>query len=315
MQPGRADAIRIRTMTGEDRSEVAELIYLSINHWYAIHGRPPIFQGGPAATEVFYDVYEALDPGCGIVAENPRTGRLMGSCFYHPRKRHVSLGIMNVHPNYFGAGAGKALLQHIIAYTERNGYAALRLTQSAFNLDSFSLYTTAGFVPRWAFQDMYLAAPRDGMRQRAPGLDRVRDATLADVPAMTELETHVSGISREQDYRYAIENKPGFWHASVCENPAGGIDGFMISCGHTAMNMLGPCVARADEHAAALILRELDHYPGRSPVFLIPMERAALVRQMYDWGARNCELHFCQVRGEFQPFRGISMPTFLPESA
>jgi hypothetical protein len=36
---------------------------------------------------------------------------------------------------------------------------------------------------------------------------------------------------------------------------------------------------------------------------------------MYDWGARNCELHFCQVRGEFKPFQGISMPTFLPETA
>jgi hypothetical protein len=35
---------------------------------------------------------------------------------------------------------------------------------------------------------------------------------------------------------------------------------------------------------------------------------------MYDWGARNCELHLCQVRGEFQPFRGISMPSFLPET-
>jgi hypothetical protein len=35
---------------------------------------------------------------------------------------------------------------------------------------------------------------------------------------------------------------------------------------------------------------------------------------MYDWGARNCELHFCQVRGEFQAFRGISMPSFLPET-
>ena len=124
----------------------------------------------------------------------------------------------------------------------------------------------------------------------------------------------LSGIEREQDYRYCIQNQLGFWHVSVYENAQRLVDGFLISCGHPAMNMLGPGVSRSESEAAALILRELDYYRGRSPVFLIPVERGALVRQLYDWGARNCELHFCQVRGEFRPFQGISMPTFLPET-
>jgi GNAT superfamily N-acetyltransferase len=308
------DRMRLRAMTSDDRSEVAELIYISINHWYQTHGLPQIFRGGPEVTDIFYEVYEALDPGCNVVAENPRTGRLMGSCFYHPRKHHVSLGIMNVHPNYFGQGIGKALLQHIIDYTERSGYKALRLTQSALNLDSFSLYNTAGFVPRWAFQDMFVPVPPSGMTARVAGMEHVRDGTPADVPQMGALEMGVSGISREQDYAYCIRNDSGYWHVSVYENAAGLIDGFIISCSHPAMNMLGPCVARGDDEAAALILRELDRHRGRSPVFLIPMEQTTLVRKMYEFGARNCELHFCQVRGEFQPFRGISMPTFLPET-
>jgi hypothetical protein len=238
----------------------------------------------------------------------------MGSCFYHPRKHHVSLGIMNVHPNYFGLGVGRALLQHIIDFTDRQGYRALRLTQSALNLDSFSLYNRAGFVPRHAFQDMLLPVPPEGLKHSVEGAERVRPATLADVPAMASLEMEVSGITREEDYRYCIANEPGFWHVGVYESPRGDVDGFMISCGHPAMNMLGPCVARSETETAALILRELDRHRGRSPVFLIPVDRPRLVRQMYDWGARNCELHFCQVRGEFQPFRGISMPTFLPET-
>jgi len=58
----------------------------------------------------------------------------------------------------------------------------------------------------------------------------------------------------------------------------------------------------------------LDRQRGRSPVFLIPVECDWLVQQAYGWGARNCELHFCQVLGEFREFRGISMPTFLPET-
>jgi GNAT superfamily N-acetyltransferase len=306
--------MRLRPMNDGDRFEVAELIYASINVWYQKNGKPPIFVGGPRVTEVFYDVYNALEPGCTVVAENPDTGRLMGSCFYHPRKLHVSLGIMNVHPNYFGLGVARALLKHIIDYTDSHGYKALRLTSSALNLDSFSLYNRAGFVPRYAYQDMFLPVPQEGLKQTTPGVERVRDATPANVPAMAALEMEISAISREEDYRYCLANQLGFWHTAVYENPRGGIDGFIISSAHPAMNMLGPVLARNDEVAAALLLRELDRHRGRAPVFLVPVDHPKLVHQMYAWGAKNCELHFCSVRGEFQPFRGVNMPTFLPET-
>lgn len=305
---------RLRPMAAADRYEVAELIYASINVWYQTRGRPPIFQGGPRVTEVFYDVYNDLEPGATVVAENLETGRIMGSCFYHPRKLHVSLGIMNVHPNYFGQGVSSALLKHIIDFTEQGNYPALRLTSSALNLDSFSLYNRYGFVPRQAYQDMFLTVPSAGVGPTPPAVDRVRDATPADVPALMALEMEVSGISREEDYRYCIANKAGYWHAAVFESPRGDIDGFMISCGHPCMNMLGPCVTRTDEAAAALLWSELQRHKGRTPVFLLPVDHDRLVQQAYAWGARNCELHFCQVRGAYQPFKGVNMPTFLPET-
>jgi GNAT superfamily N-acetyltransferase len=307
-------SMKLRPITAADRFEVAELIYASINVWYQRNGRPPIFMGGPRVTEVFYDVYNALEPGCAFVVENSDTGRLMGSCFYHPRKHHVSLGIMNVHPNYFGFGVGGVLLQAIVDWTEQHGYRSLRLTSSALNLDSFSLYNRAGFVPRCVFQDMYLPVPPQGMSASVAGANRVRPARLTDVPALTALEMEVSGITREEDYRHLIANDAGFWRALVYETPRGDIDGFLFASTHPALVMLGPCIARSEAEASALILRGLDEQRGRTPVFLIPVDRPALVRQMYDWGARNCELHLCQVRGEFQPFRGISMPTFLPET-
>ena len=305
----------LRAMTEADRAEVADLIYCSINTWYGRHGCPPIFRGGPAVTEVFYDVYNDLTPGCNVVAEHPATGRLMGSCFYHPRPRHVSLGIMTVHPNYAGCGVGSALLRHIIDFTETTPHRTLRLTQSAINVDSFSLYNKAGFVPRYAYQDMIIAVPDAGLPGPCPArVQAVRAATLADVPAMAALELAVSGITRALDYTYCIENQRGFWHAAVLDGPNGTLDGFMISSGHPAMNLLGPCVARTEEAAAALVYQGFNQYPGRSPVCLIPMEKQMLVRSMYAWGARNCEMHFCQVRGEFQPFQGVNIPTFLPET-
>jgi GNAT superfamily N-acetyltransferase len=305
----------VRPMTPADRGEVAKLILTSVNTWYQRHGMPAIFQGGPELTDIFYEVYSTLEPGCGLVAAHQPTGRLMGSCFFHPRPRHVALGIMNVHPDDFGHGVARALLRAITDYADERKLP-VRLTQSALNLDSFSLYNRAGFVPRSAYQDMLITVPAAGLPpippSRAGGL---RDATLADVPALAELELEISGVTRELDYRHVIGNAAGFWHASVFENAGGRIEGFLASSRHAACNMIGPGFCRTEEQAIALIHRELNANAGRTPVVLVPVERSAVVRQLYDWGARNCELHFCQVRGASQPFAGLNFPTFLLETA
>jgi hypothetical protein len=78
--------------------------------------------------------------------------------------------------------------------------------------------------------------------------------------------------------------------------------------------MIGPGVMCEDEVTAALLFTELNQHRGRTPVFLLPVERNELVRQVYSWGGRNCEMHFSQVLGDFTPFQGINMPTFLPET-
>lgn len=306
--------MKLRAMEKKDWSEVADLVCVSTNYWYQAHGRPMIFSGGPAATLLFCQVYEALDPGCCVVAEDPASGRLMGSCFYHPRETHVSLGIMNVHPNYFGRGVARKLLDFIIDFAQRQD-KPIRLVSSAMNLDSFSLYTRAGFVPRCAFQDMFVRVPEQGLEQTHPGLKRVRPASLQDVPAIVALEKEMAHISREKDYRYFIENRDGIWHTSVYENDRGGLEGFLVSVAHPGSNMLGPGAGRSADVMAPLILAELNHNRGRTPVFLVPVECGPLVRQMYAWGAQNCEMHFAQVRGEFRPFNGIVMPTFMPETA
>ena len=89
-------------MVPADFDEVAELIFLSTNGYYEKHLGHSIFQCLPDDCRVFPEVYEDLDPGCGLVVEHPQTQMIVGSCFYHPRETHVSLGIMNVHPNYSG---------------------------------------------------------------------------------------------------------------------------------------------------------------------------------------------------------------------
>lgn len=303
----------LRHATPDDRSEIQDLICVSLNYWYRGAGRPTLITRGPEACSVFFDVYEALDPGCCILAQEPRTGRIMGSCFYRERETHFSLGIMNAHPNYFGWGVAGKLLRFITDLADRAGKPT-RLVSSAMNLDSYSLYTRGGFSPRQLYHDMIV--PRERVEAGLGSVDttRVRDARASDVDAIAELEWRVSRIKRPRDWQYMIANKLGIWRVSVHENPAGQIDGALASVAHPGSNMLGPGVmAAADAVAAALTATELRRHPA-TPVFIVPADRPGLIRTIYGWGGKNVELHVVQARGEFQPFNGINMPTFMPET-
>ena len=305
--------ITLRAMETEDWPAVAELVQLSTNYWYESNGKAPLFTAEAGSTRVFCEVYEALDPGCTMMALDSETGRLAGSCFYHPRETHVSLGIMNVHPNYFQRGVARKLLRFITDVADAYGQP-VRLVSSAMNLDSYSLYTRAGFVPHDVFQDMFLQVPESGLDQDVADASRVRAATPADVTAIADLEMDISHIRREKDYRYFVENAAGFWHTLVHESTSGAIDGFLVSLGSSCLNMLGPGVARTEDVGITLLHAGLHHNRGRCPVFLVPVKARRIVAAAYGWGARNCELHFCQVRGDFTPLDGVIFPTFLPES-
>ena len=295
----------IRRMVESDRQSVAELICVSTNYWYEQHGLERIFPDGPESADVFYQVYSALEGSVGIVAEVG--GRLAGSCFYHQRPPHVSLGIMNAHPNYFGRGVARRLLDHINEVAD-GLRRPIRLVSSALNLDSFSLYTRAGFVPRCAYQDIALRVPEAGLEDQSPVV--VREAVLDDVEAMAALEMDLCGIRREGDFRHFITNPDGFWHVSVCEDSQGHVSGFIAASGE----MLGPGVARSEEEIAALLLAELNRVRGNKVIFLLPVECAGLVRRIYGWGGRNCELHFSQVRGKYRVCTGVNLPAFMPET-
>jgi len=306
---------RLRSMKTADFDAVAELIFLSTNAWYRERLGHPIFQCRPEDCRIFCEVYEDLDPDCAIVIENQRTGMIAGSCFFHPRETHVSLGIMNVHPNYFGHGIAGRLLGRIIDEAEQRDLP-LRLVSSALNLDSYSLYNRHGFSPFCLYQDMILTVPEEGLPEvPTEGLPTVREAGPSDLVAMGRLEFEVSGISREKDYCYFIENSTGIWKTLVAEGEDGEVEGFLVSVDHAATKMIGPGVMTTEGAAEALLRAQIDRFQGKTVVFLLPSGERKLIATAYSFGARNCELHLGQVRGVLQPVAGIVMPTFLPESA
>lgn len=211
--------VTLRPLVDEDRAAYTALLHRAFNTWYSAHGWPSDYFGcAPEQAGIFMDIYGDISPGGSVAAFDPLTGDMMGACFYHPRERHVSLGVMAVSPDYFKRGVGRALVDHIVRFTEENQYPALRLVGSAINMDSFSLYNRSGFVPRGSYHDLIIPVPQTGLQVNFPQREHVREAMALDVDAMAELEETVSGITRINDYRYAIDNPRGALRALVYDN-------------------------------------------------------------------------------------------------
>ena len=88
MTEQRALGFHLRQMSAADRNEVTRLIFHSTNQYYLSIGRQPIFQGDDLSPIDMFDVYEEIDPGQGIVAEDETSGQIIGSCLVPPRETH-----------------------------------------------------------------------------------------------------------------------------------------------------------------------------------------------------------------------------------
>lgn len=298
--------MKIRTLQTTEWDQLARLIFNSTNNWYQKNLNRKCFGGSdPLICRIFPEVYETLDPGCCLLAEID--GVIAGSCFYHPRKTHFSVGIMNADPAFAGRGVARTLLQEII---KRAGKKPVRLVSSALNLDSYSLYTRAKFRPLAIYQDMII--PAEAALPPVPS--NVRAAKLSDLPAILALEDKVSEISREKDWHYFLSDKSSTWRGFVFETD-GELTGFLFSINHPGSRMLGPGVMLDQNAAFALIIAHLSTFGAATPIFLVPANETELIQNLYKLGARNCEIHFSQVLGEAKSPRGVTMPTFMPETA
>lgn len=308
--------IIIRLKKESDNVAVAKLIMDSLNEWYRKNRGFESCVPSIEAASIYTRIYDALDPDCCVVAEDAETGRLAGSCFFHPRPTHVSLGIMTVAPEYFGRKVSTKLLAYIVDVAERRNQT-LRLVSSAMNLDSFSLYSKAGFVPRAMFHDVSIAVPQEGFEPTVIEGKSTRDATLADVDAIVALESELYGVDRGKDYRFFIENEARIWGVSaLVDDATGAIEGVMCSVNDPGCKMIGPGATRTEEGAIALIKRELNRYAGQwSPIALIPTDCVQLRREIYKLGGKNTETHIAQSLGPVQEKKGVIIPTFMPETA
>lgn len=306
----------LRPLAAADHDATARLLHRALVHWYESRLRQGSrFGSSVEPFRLFPEVYAALDPGEAIAACDADTGALLGVTFVHPRSTHIAVGIVATAPETQGRGIARAMLEPVLERARRAGLP-VRLVSSLLNLDSFSLYSRLGFVPHTIFQDLALTIPETGLRA-APPADavRVRRATdPAEAGRLAKLERELQGIEREQDYAFFLRNPVGDWRVWVLDREDGSPDGFLVASHHPSCLMLGPGVTHDETAALALLWRALDALRGHSVVFLVPCAARTLVQTCYGWGARNVELHAAQATGPAPVSRGITFPTFLPES-
>lgn len=301
----------IITQLDETRKEEhGQLVVNSFNVHYAKKGYEKYMPFSGHDATLFFDVYAHISKGYNFAAVDTETDKLIGACFYHPREYHVGLGVMAIHPDYMGLGIGKRLVEEILNFTKRNGYKSLRLVGSALNIESFSLYNRMGFIPRQVFHTMMINVVDDYSFDHS----QIRKAEIKDIDEIAELEYSISGISRKNDYKFAIEDPLNIFQLLVYVSLEGQIEGFVMSSLHTASSIIGPGVGKNETIMKSLIKNNLEYYRGSSAMFLLPMENHTLVTEMYNLGAKNVETHLYQVWGDYTKPKGVVLPSFLPES-
>jgi GNAT superfamily N-acetyltransferase len=310
-----SETIAFTSLTAADSELIARLLHCALVHWYESRlGQGARFGDSHEPFALFPDVYEALDPGECVTARTD-SGEIVGVCFSHERETHVSVGIVATSPDAGGRGIAKKMMSLVLEKAKHLGKPA-RLVSSLLNLDSFSLYTRLGFVPGAIFQDLLITVPDTGLTATVPaGIERVREAVLADAPRIADFEQSQQGIRREKDFAFFVRNEVGAWRLLVSEAADGSVNGFLGMSTHPSCTMIGPGVAADEETAIALLWKALDGLRGKTLVFLAPCAAASLVRTAYAWGARNVELHVAQSTAPVAGAKGIVFPTFMPETA
>lgn len=285
-------------MSATDVPRVADIFRDAFNDIYKRRGFGPVVTDN-AVGAVIADTYRDLDPGgCVVVTVD---GEIAGSGFLHPRGITGGAGPITIAPAFQGLGAGRALMEEIVARSDAAGIASLRLIQDAFNEVAYALYAATGFAGR---EILLRASFRSRRLGRIPG--DVRRAYRGDLARVRAIENDLLGIDRPQDHALLLRLGEIFLVP----------DGMLVRIVRGNVTVLGPLVAESLEGALALIAAGTTDLTPHSDVrLLVPARCDDLVRELIvNYKLEIHSLCTYMVRGRWSGARGYYVPTLFPES-
>jgi GNAT superfamily N-acetyltransferase len=294
-------SISIRTMTAGDVDVVAPLMVLAFNTVNARYGYPSEFPE-PHAAVLLSRYYLGQDPDGCLVAM--RDGAVCGSIFARRRGDHVSVGPVSVDPACQGLGVGRRMMEAV--FDLHPDAASFRLVQTAFNKESFSLYSRTGFV---AVETM-LRLDRPPVAV-TPEEDEpsVRPASAEELPAVADLDRRLLGVERERDLATFF----GMGNVYVYDHD-GATRGYLATLPTPGPVFLGPAVAHTERQLTALVRSAL-RAVGSLPVTLhLPTRFASAIDECYRLGFRLFALETFMVRGEWRTASAFYLRSMFPET-
>lgn len=137
--------ISLRPFEARDVEPCGRICYEAFRNVADRHGFPHDLPNAEVAAGMLSFLLETRG-FYGVVAE--RDGVVAGSNWMDERNAVAGVGPVTVDPVIKDGGIGRRLMQDVIARSELQGSAGMRLVQVAYNVRSLSLYTKLGFAAR-----------------------------------------------------------------------------------------------------------------------------------------------------------------------
>jgi predicted N-acetyltransferase YhbS len=255
------------------------------------HGFSPDFPTVDVARQVLGMLVQRED-FYGVVALHD--GRPVGSNFLSLMDPVAGVGPITIDCSLQGQGIGRALMQDVIDYAQRNNIEQVRLFQDSFNVASLSLYASLGFEVKEAA----------ALMQAAPATEAdlsVRPVTEADLPAIEELSKRIYKNSRRNEV--AAADPYGF--PAFLREHQGRVTGSLIP------GNFGHGIAETEAGALALIGEAARRVPPPFAHFFCPLSEAGFFRQAMKAGCRVIKVMNYMALGPYKPPDEIWMPSIL----
>ncbi len=282
--------IAIRKARPEDAAVCGRICYDAFTKISTEHAFPPDFPSVDVATGVLSMMFAHPGFYC-VVAESG--GQILGSNCLDERSAIAGVGPITIDPEVQNKGAGRALMEAVLARSAERGFKGTRLLQAAFHNRSLSLYTKLGFDTREPISTMQgppIKAPTPGYN--------VRPATMPDLEECNRLCRSVHGHDRGGELRNAIDQAT----AVVAER-----DGRIVAYA-TMVGFFGHTVGETNSDVQALIAKA-DAFLG--PGILVPTRNAVLFRWCLENGLRVVQPMTLMTVGFYNEPAGAYLPSIL----
>ena len=285
-----ATTVHTRLAKPDDAEVCGRICYDAFSGINRAHNFPPDFPAPEAAVGLLTMMFSHPGFHC-VVAEVD--GRIVGSNCLDERGTIAGLGPITVDPTAQNGGIGRALMDALLGRARTQGFAGVRLLQSAFHSRSLSLYSKLGFDAREPMSVM-----------QGPPIRRVvegcvvRPMTPADVDPCDRVCESVHGHTRAGELRDAISQGT----ARVVERH-GRITGYT-----SALAFFGHSVGESDVDLQGL-LGSAESFGG--PGIIVPTRNADLFRWCLNNGLRVVQPLTLMTIGLYNEPSGAYLPSIL----